>query len=212
MTTINSCPLCNNQSDIFYTENKKLYFQCRNCFGIFLSKRNLPDKNIEIKRYNEHNNDVNDLRYQKFVSPIVNSVIEYFSKKHKGLDFGAGTGPVISKLLHNKHFNIVQYDPFFHNFPDLLQYKYDYIISCEVIEHFHNPEKEFELLKNLLNLNGKLFCMTSLFNPNIDFKNWYYKNDPTHVFIYQKKTIQYICSRFKFSNVEISNNLIIFSN
>ncbi len=45
----------------------------------------------EKKRYQEHNNDVDDFRYQQFVEPIVLKVQEKFRLKHKDLDYGAGT-------------------------------------------------------------------------------------------------------------------------
>jgi hypothetical protein len=55
---------------------------------------------------------------------------------------------------------------------------------------------------------GKIYCMTDLYNPSIEFNNWYYKNDITHVFIYQEKTIHYITERFQFSDLKIDGRLI----
>jgi SAM-dependent methyltransferase len=205
-----NCPLCNSKSEVFYNAPKQLFYKCDNCFGIFLSRDLLPTNETEIERYQYHNNDVNDLNYQKFVSPIVNSVKQHFNSTHKGLDFGAGTGPVLSKMLQEANYQIKQYDPFFHNYPELLNEKYDYIASCEVIEHFHYPYKEFELLKKMLQPNGKLFCMTDIYNPTIDFANWYYKNDPTHVFIYQKETFEWIKTTFNFSDLTIDKRLVSF--
>ncbi len=54
--------------------------------------------------------------------------------------------------------------------------------------------------------------MTHLYDENIDFEKWYYKNDPTHVFIYQEKTIEYIAKEFGFSSFCIENRLITFYN
>jgi SAM-dependent methyltransferase len=207
-----TCPLCQYPAFIFYKQKSKTYYLCSECSGIFLERNLLPGWVDEIARYEEHNNDVEDVRYQKFVSPIVSQILDNYCSEDAGLDFGAGTGPVISKLLHDKGYDIVQYDPFFHNYPDLLQKTYDYIACCEVIEHFHHPFKEFERLKGLLKNEGKLYCMTSIYNPEIDFAKWYYINDPTHVFFYQQKTLQYIGERLGYSSVEIHNNLIIFSN
>jgi len=206
----NHCPLCNSDSEIFYQFKKRLYFQCKNCSGIFVDKKLIPNKEAEIKRYNEHKNDVNDKNYQQFVSPITSAVMSDFSQEDYGLDFGAGTGPVISKVLKDNKFNIVLYDPFFHNTPSLLKTKYDYIACCEVIEHFYNPPKEFNLLKNLLLENGKLYCMTYLYDESIDFHNWNYKNDLTHVFIYHANTIHWIKKYFGFSKVLIEGRLITF--
>lgn len=210
-TTAN-CPLCNSKSSIFYQKDERLFFQCANCYGIFLDKRLRLSSAEEKARYNTHNNDVDDERYQQFVSPITSAVIKDFTKNHIGLDFGAGTGPVISKLLTDIDFQISQYDPFYHNYPMLLKSKYDYIVCCEVIEHFYNPNKEFKLLKNILKKHGKLYCMTVLFDDSMNFHNWYYKKDPTHVFFYQPKTIGWIKEHFNFSNVIIKGRLIIFSN
>ncbi|MBN2764749.1 MAG: class I SAM-dependent methyltransferase [Paludibacteraceae bacterium] len=176
-----------------------------------MDKDFLPDRAAEKVRYQEHLNDVNDLRYQQFVNPIVEKVFTHFSKDHAGLDFGAGTAPVISKLLADKAYQIVQYDPFFHYAPQLLYGHYDYIVSCEVIEHFHAPAKEFQILKNMLKPGGKLICMTNIYKQSIDFKSWYYKDDPTHVFFYQQDTLAYIKERYGFSDLSIEHNLIVFS-
>ncbi|WP_309597799.1 methyltransferase domain-containing protein [Flavobacterium oreochromis] len=83
--------------------------------------------------------------------------------------------------------------------------------SCEVIEHFHHPKKEFQLLKELLVPKGKLYCMTHLYDSSIHFEKWYYKNDTTHVFIYQKETIEWIAKMLMFSDFTIKNRLIIFT-
>jgi len=210
-TTAN-CPLCTSKSNIYYHQNKRLFFQCSRCFGIFLDKKLWLSNAKEIERYNTHNNDVEDKNYQHFVSPITTAVVRDFAQHHKGLDFGAGTGPVISKVLTDTNFQIVPYDPYFHNTPSLLESTYDYIVCCEVMEHFYHPEKEFTLLKNLLKKDGKLYCMTVLFDDSVNFHNWYYKNDPTHVFIYHPNTIHWIKEHFEFSNVIIEGRLITFSN
>jgi hypothetical protein len=204
------CSLCGNLSKIFHAEKYNTYYKCSVCLGIFKDKNELPNKKKEIERYKEHNNDINDIRYQKFVMPIVEAILTDFSENHKGLDFGAGTGPVISKLLKDNNYDIVQYDPYFHNNPKLLEQKYDYIAACEVVEHFYNPAKDFELLRNILNERGKLYCKTKIYKPSINFDNWYYKNDPTHVFFYQKETLHYLCREFEFSGVDITANLIVF--
>jgi len=209
---INNCPLCNSSSTVFYQHKNQLYHQCSNCNGIFVDKKLRPDSETEILRYREHNNNINDYGYQSFVSPITSTILRDFTKDHKGLDFGAGTGPVISMILKDNSFNIKLYDPFFHNYPNLLKDKYDYIAACEVIEHFHNPKKEFSLLRNLLRQDGKLYCMTNVYNENIDFNTWDYKNDFTHVFIYHKNTILYIKEEFGFSDVTIKDRLITYSN
>ena len=209
---VNLCPLCQNHSEEFYRFKDRLYYQCANCAGIFVDKSLRTDRITEKLRYEEHNNDVNDLNYQQFVSPITTAILKNHKSYDKGLDFGAGTGPVISKVLKDNNYSIIQYDPFFHNHPELLDDKYNYIACCEVIEHFHNPHKEFKLLKKILKKGALLYCMTDLYNENLDFHNWYYKNDPTHVFIYQMNTIHWLQQELGFADVKIDGRLITFSN
>lgn len=202
-----SCPLCKCDSVSLFVDD---YYECNNCRGIFLS----PDCYLSVEdekgRYQEHNNDVDDEGYQKFVSPITDSILRDFNCENIGLDFGAGTGPVISKILHDNNYNILQYDPFFHDYKELLNKRYDYIACCEVIEHFHDPGKEFLLLKDLLNPNGRLYCMTHIYDHKIDFTNWYYRNDPTHVFIYTKETLKWIKDNYQFAEVYVKDRLVIF--
>jgi len=205
-----ACPLCQQSSQLFYQQNNRIFYKCDSCHGIFLDKNLCLTKIEEQERYKLHNNDVNDIHYQDFVSPITNGILQDFTRLHKGLDFGAGTGPVIAKILRDNNYQIELYDPFFHPFPNLLKQKYDYIAVCEVIEHFHYPAKEFQLLHDLLLPQGKLYCMTDIFDPKLDFHQWYYKNDPTHVFIYQKETFDWIKEEFGFSDVIIEGKLICF--
>ncbi len=211
MTSKIKCTLCGAAADFFYEVNEKKYYRCHGCLSILLDPTMFLCKEDEKKRYEEHNNDVNDVRYQQFVAPIVSRIQKTFNKSHTGLDFGAGTGPVITKLLHDKGFNMELYDPLFHNNPALLQNRYDYIACCEVIEHFHDPAKEFALLKSLLNPNGSLYCMTEIYSDEIEFKQWYYKNDPTHVFFYHTKAFTWIKSHFNFSKLSIEGRLIHFA-
>jgi SAM-dependent methyltransferase len=202
-----NCPLCKNTSHIIISNE---FYECDVCKCIFRAKEFYLTSLKEKQRYLEHNNDINDPGYQNFVSPITLAILRDYTPGHTGLDYGAGTGPVISKILQDNGYNIVQYDPFFHNFPQLLNSAYDYIACCEVIEHFHDPHKEFSLLKNLLNPGGRLYCMTEIYNSGIDFMKWYYKNDPTHVIFYRRETLEWIQQNFNFSKMTIQNRLIMF--
>jgi Methyltransferase domain/Transcription factor zinc-finger len=207
----NKCPLCQSNGDVFYHFKERLYHQCNNCYGIFVDESLKTDGSTEKQRYEEHNNDIKDVRYQQFVAPITTAIMESFTPDDRGLDFGAGTGPVISKVLTDNDFSILQYDPFFHDYPELLKNKYDYIACCEVIEHFYAPYQEFQLLKSLLNKDALLYCMTDLYDSRIDFHKWYYKNDLTHVFIYQQETLHWVKEEFGFSDIEFNGRLITFS-
>lgn len=203
-----NCLLCNSSTKLFHENKGNKYYRCENCFSIMLDPSNYISKEEEKERYKTHNNDVDDTGYQKFVSPIVEGVKHNYNTNHIGLDYGAGTGPVITSLLEKESYQVKLYDPYFHNEPKNLQKKYDYIICSEVIEHFYNPYNEFKALKDMLNIGGSIFCMTSLYDEDIDFKNWYYKNDETHVFFYHKKALEWIKNEFNFSDLAIDEKLI----
>lgn len=203
------CTLCNSKMT---SRAGQKYFVCSICDARVMDSKFWPSKKEEKKHYETHNNDVNDPRYQKFTSPISNYVLKNYTTDSLGLDFGSGTGPVISKVLKDLGYRIFQYDPFFAVDPTALQNQYDFIVSCEVIEHFYNPYQEFETLKKLLKPNGKLICMTLLYKDEIDFENWYYKNDPTHVFFYSEKTVDFIRNKFNFESFELFGDRMVVWN
>lgn len=205
-----NCILCGSLTEKFKVWRENQYYRCKGCGSIVLDPMAYVSGKEEKTRYEEHNNDVEDKRYQKFVSPIVSEVLKDYSKNHKGLDFGSGTGPVITKLLRDQDYNIKKYDPFFANSPQVLEEKYDYIACCEVIEHFHDPKKEFKLLRSLLKAGGSLYIMTSIYSEDIEFDSWNYKDDPTHVFFYHKNALEWIEKEFGFSHLEIKKDLIIY--
>lgn len=205
MTSPIICPLCKSHSGSSVDEK---YCRCSTCQGTFLLKIHYPGNKEEREKYEQHNNEVHDIGYRKFVSPITNAVLTHFGKEQIGLDFGAGTGPVISKVLQENGYSIKQYDPFFFPFPELLQEQYDYLVCCEVMEHFFDPAKEFEQLKRMLKPGGALFCMTHIYDDSIDFASWYYRKDPTHVFIYKRETLEWIKNVYEFSKLRMDNRLI----
>lgn len=206
------CILCKNKLLAFKKWRNKEYLKCSNCNSIMLNPKDYVSLEKERLRYEEHNNDVNDKRYQGFVSPIVNGVLSDYNKESSGLDFGSGTGPVITKLLRDKDYKIKIYDPFFANYKEKLEDKYDYIVSCEVVEHFHNPRIEFKRLKKMLKPGGSLYIMTEIYHEGIDFDSWNYKNDQTHVFFYHRRALEYIKKEYRFDKMEILGNMIVYRN
>ncbi len=176
-----------------------------------LDPENYVSYEEEKERYKTHNNDVYDIRYQTFVSPIVQGVKDNYNSNHIGLDYGAGTGPVIAYLLEKEDYQVKLYDPYFHDYPKNLCQKYDYIICSEVIEHFHKPYAEFKALRAMLKAKGSIVCMTSLYDETINFETWHYKDDETHVFFYHRKALEWIKNEFAFSKLELEAKLIRLS-
>lgn len=207
-----SCILCNHSALLFAEISRKTFYACQNCGGMMRAKNQWLTSRKEEQRYGKHENDVEDLGYQQFVKPIVKAVQKDFTPATNGLDYGCGPGPVAAKLLTDAGFSITLYDPFFYDQPAVLNEKYDFILCCEVMEHFYNPMEEFRRLFKLLKPNGKLYCKTGLLTAENrkNFAQWWYKNDPAHVFFYSEKTLQYIQQKFDFKKVTVSEELIVF--
>ncbi len=196
------CLLCESHSAIFFFDQKTSweYFHCRNCDLRFLDPKNRLGKEEEKRRYQLHQNDVNDSGYQNFVTPLLKIIKEKIDPDSLILDYGCGDGPVLTHLLKAEGFsNITLFDLYFKNSPEALDKKYDLIFSTEVIEHFYNPAEEFFRLKNLLRDGGQLAVMTLFYSEEINFAAWPYRKDFTHVCFYSRKTCQWINSHFKFN-------------
>ena len=102
------------------------------------------------------------------------------------------------------------YDPYF--FPDktLLERKYDFITCTETAEHFYEANKEFNRLDSLLKEGGWLGIMTNLYNDSINFEDWYYRKDPTHVVFYTQQTLEAIALMMSWSIEIPANNIVLF--
>jgi len=206
-----TCSICDEEAlNLFFAQNDRSFLRCSNCLSIFLEKACLLNHNEEKSHYDWHNNDVFDEGYRSFTSPISNVILASHSPKERGLDFGAGPGPVISQVLSEHGYQVALYDPFYHKNDVVFSEKFDFIFACEVVEHFHDPMSEFLRLYNLLLPNGKLYLMTHLFNDSVpvNFEDWYYKNDPTHAVIYHDKSIAYIAKKIGFIKHTIEGRLI----
>lgn len=207
-----NCLICSTPAQLYHIHTKRdnqSYYRCPDCYSIAMHPQHYLTHEKEKARYLSHNNDVNDLGYQKFVQPVIQAVTTHTQSHHHGLDYGAGTGPVITKLLRKKGYSMTTYDPFFIPNFEALNTLYDFIICCEVAEHFHHPKCEFDRFYKLLNSGGFLFIKTEILTPNIDFPNWYYINDPTHTLFYSPSGIRRLLNRNNFQELEISPRLVI---
>lgn len=204
------CSLCGSKTRYFEKWKERQYDRCEQCQGILMLPEYYLSPEEEKLRYQSHNNDVEDPRYRQFVNPVTAAVQNDFTNSSLGLDYGCGTGPVAATELKEKGYQVNLYDPYFEDDPQVLELKYEFIICCEVMEHFYDPAEEFRRLYSMLLTNGKLYCKTSLYNDTLEFSNWYYKNDPTHVFFYTKETLEWIQHHFGFRDLEVRPDLIIF--
>lgn len=205
-----NCVLCRSTAKHFLCFRAKNYYRCTNCHAVMMAFQDQLNEKMEKERYDQHNNDPTDYGYRRFVGPLVKKVTETFSSEARGLDYGAGPGPVAAIMLGEKGYDVELYDPYYHSDRSPLLKKYDFIICSEVIEHFRDPAKEFSLLRSLLLPQGALFCMTEILTDDLDFEQWYYKNDPTHIFFYHNYSLLYIKNAYNFTKLTVEKRLICF--
>lgn len=202
------CSLC--QSSLTHKVDA-YYYHCDTCFAYVKDVQHYFSPEQEKQHYEFHNNDVDDLGYQKFTSPITNEILTHYTPASLGLDFGCGKGPIITKQLIDRGYTVNLYDPYFYPDPSYIEHRYDYIFSCEVFEHFYHPHQEIVQLKKLLKPKGRLLIMTHLYANQVPFESWYYRKDETHVFIYTAQTFAYIAQRYGFSLKKITERLIVLA-
>ena len=205
------CPLCvNKNSTLFYKDQHKSYFQCLSCSLLYLPPIYHLSPGEEKKRYDTHNNHPNDPEYRAFLNRLLQHLLPQLPKGAKGIDFGSGPGPTLSRMLSELGFPMTDYDPFYAMNGKVLQQKYDFLTCTETIEHFSNPKKEWDLFLKLVKKGGWIGIMTQLYGPEIDFSQWYYKNDPTHVSFYIRETFQWIAKEYKLRVLFSAKSVALF--
>ncbi len=206
-----NCILCSAPSRTFYKEPKSAreYLHCETCDLRFLNPSQRLSPAEEKTHYLNHENNVEDVRYQNFMKPVFETILSLADAGSSGLDYGCGTGPVLAKMLTEHGILVDLYDPFFAIDDSVLKKKYDFVACTEVAEHFHFPQKEFGFLKSLLVKDGFLALMTEMHRPDIDFSKWHYPRDPTHATFYSKHTFAWLSKAFGFSKLWTDEKKII---
>jgi len=206
------CPLCKNSQSLEFSRvsEKRVFYSCPFCQLKFLRPDLRLKAEAEKARYDQHQNDIQDLDYQKFLSPMLQAVERRIAPPAEGLDFGCGPGPVAAELLRRKGYEMDLYDPFYQPHQEILKPQYDFIICSEAMEHFFNPDQEIEFLSAKLKPGAHLFVMTQLWQEQGAFSQWAYQRDSTHVIFFERKTFEWIQKKWMFKNLEfINTNLIV---
>lgn len=195
-----SCRLCGcPELAVFATLEDRAYWSCEACEAVLLDEACLPTPPDEFAYYRLHENDVDDPRYRSFVSRLGGPLLQRLKPGCEGLDYGCGPGPALAAILGEHGHAVTLYDPFFHPDAAALKRTYDFIICCEVAEHFHRPGDEFARLDTLLRPGGLLGLMTCFRTDDRRFANWQYRHDPTHVVFYREETLRMVAARFGWS-------------
>lgn len=205
------CPLCRREKiDLFFEDKNRTYLICIYCKLVFVPKCFWLNAEDENATYNLHENDSQDQGYRKFLSRLCLPLLERLNAKQRGLDFGCGPGPTLSVLLEERGHQVDLYDPFYFNDLKVFTKKYDFICATEVVEHLHEPNKDFVSLFKMLRRDGWLGIMTKLVLDKRAFSKWHYILDMTHICFYSRSTFEYLAKRFNAKLEFVENDVILF--
>ena len=86
----------------------------------------------------------------------------------------------------------------------------DFPPTLDLIIELKITEIEFQKFDRLLVDNGWIGIMTNFQTEDIQFKNWHYRRDPTHVIFYRQETFKVIGKRWNWEPYFPSKNVVLF--
>ena len=192
-----ACRVCGAPATRFFLNVEGLdYHRCDRCEATVLDPAQWLSAETEYAHYLNHENNVADTAYRRFLSRLVDPLLENMAAGREGLDYGCGPGPALAHMLSEAGHSVSLFDPFFYPDQALLGRWYDFITCTEAIEHFHHPAEDFARFERMLRPGGWLAIMTSFQGDDDHFPSWYYRRDPTHVIFYREATLHHIARSF----------------
>jgi SAM-dependent methyltransferase len=203
------CRICQFPSTLFYRDTRT-FLKCPNCSLIFTN--DLPKKAAEESHYKT--------QWQTtaldFWGSQATGLISYIGKygilpdNHRILDFGSGSGE-LAQELQRRGYRVTALEPMTDGYLKDQNYPFffDAVVAIEVIEHLPNVWEELQEIEKVLKPEGIILFSTGLTNPFIDlpdaveqFKEWWYKDDPTHISFFCNQTLS-IMAEMKNYSIEI---------
>ena len=205
------CPLCLGESIAnFHRDQKRDYLSCFDCHLVFVPSAQHLSPTAEKAIYDLHQNQTDDPGYRHFLSRLATPLLGRLQARTTGLDYGCGPGPLLAQMMTEHGHQVSLYDPFYADEARVLQGRYDFVTCTEVVEHFRQPQAEFQRLFGLLKPAGLLGIMTKLVINAEAFSRWHYKNDLTHVSFFSEATLQWLAEQYHCGLNIISKDVIIF--
>jgi SAM-dependent methyltransferase len=216
------CPLCGREeaeeagTSARSRNGVRTFLHCGGCDLVFVPPSDHLSCADERARYLLHRNSADDDGYVAFLRRLLDPVRGFLSPSAIGLDFGCGPAPVLAGLAADSGHVCDAYDPLFA--PDGLsdgspgespeggaetvrtgksdlRPAYDFVLCCEVLEHFRTPGEEIARLCARVRPGGILGVMTERWTSLEGFGRWPYASDPTHIAFYHERTLEWIGRR-----------------
>lgn len=219
------CPLCSSRStQHWHTEIRRPlvgreYWRCATCDLIFVPRafHFTPDQQIAI--YQQHDNRPDDPGYRRFLGRLLEPLLPLLASRQKqashplqGLDFGSGPGPTLSVMLAEAGYACADYDLYFAHQPQLLERRYDFIVSSEVFEHLEQPAEVIDQLVACLQPGGYLGIMTQRPRHLEAFQQWRYLMDPTHIAFFSEACFDWLARHWSLEPCYLGADVVLLRN
>ena len=203
-----TCPLCGRARPVpYHRDTVRCYLNCPTCNLVFVPPAQHLSAAAEKACYDRHDNRPDDPRYRRFLDRLFTPLNERLAAHSRGLDFGCGPGPTLSKMFEEAGHSVALYDPYYATDKSVLAARYDFITASEVVEHLAEPGKELDRLWASLAPGGWLGIMTKRVRDQAAFRTWHYITDPTHIAYFSEATFHWLTARW--SSMGASATLVV---
>ena len=193
-----ACPLCRSTEVHDYSRDiHREYLYCPVCGLVFVPSCYFLSPEDEKKRYDLHRNSPDDPGYRSFLNRLFVPLQRALAPGSRGLDFGSGPEPVLSRMFENAGYSVTLFDRYYEPASGALEQQYDFITASEVVEHLRDPAAELERLWTCLKPGGLLGIMTQPVVARDAFPAWHYKNDRTHLCFYSRAAFSWLAQKWK---------------
>ena len=160
-------------------------------------KSNYSYKNMTTNKIHQ----TSSISFNKIMAKYIFKKIMSKKQGTKLLDYGSGIGNLIYELMKfsNKRFSkkIVS--------RKLKKNNYDIVTIIEVIEHLKNPWADLHHIYQSMNKGGVIIITTPNIkgmNAKITGSKWREQLEPTHLVLFEKKTISMLLTNIGFKQIE----------
>ena len=227
------CPICGNASgDIVWVESGFSARRCP-CELVYVSPRPTQEEVAKLYRDDEAfisaSAHIEDVFYKQLHAKFTLSIIRKYIRTGTLLEIGAGAG-YFADQARSAGFKVLVIEPnkelrehleqklgllVASSLQDLISkgftQKINVIYHCDVLSHFPDPVKEFNLYNRLLEPNGYLIFETG--NVGELSQKWFSfigkLGMPDHLFFFSPKSIEQICSLTSFSLIDFQKFSIV---
>ena len=88
--------------------------------------------------------------------------------------------------------------------------KFGFITCSETVEHFYNPNFEFMMFDKILKPKAVIAIITNFLNKDLNFRNWFFLQDPKHVVFYSTTTFNTIARQRGWEMQLPARNVVLF--